>query len=52
MDDEVSFRELLAFTGAQTERWYAWVREQPATALRQAGHSQPWRHDGRMTEAV
>jgi uncharacterized damage-inducible protein DinB len=33
MDDGVSFRELLAYTGAETERWYAWLKEQPAEVL-------------------
>lgn len=34
MDEGVSFRELLAYTDAETERWYAWLREQPAEVLR------------------
>lgn len=29
MEDGVSFRELLAYTDAETERWHAWLREQP-----------------------
>ncbi|HEV3052983.1 MAG TPA: hypothetical protein VGX50_21930, partial [Longimicrobium sp.] len=33
MDDGVTFRELLAYTDAETERWYAWLREQPAEVL-------------------
>jgi uncharacterized damage-inducible protein DinB len=33
MDDGVRFRELLAYTEAETETWYQWFREQPADAL-------------------
>jgi uncharacterized damage-inducible protein DinB len=33
MEDGVTFRELLAYTDAETERWYAWLREQPAEVL-------------------
>lgn len=33
MEDGVSFRELLAYTDAETERWYGWLREQPAEVL-------------------
>jgi uncharacterized damage-inducible protein DinB len=33
MDDGVAFRELLAYTDAETERWHAWLREQPAEVL-------------------
>ena len=33
MEDGVSFRELLAYTDAETERWHAWLREQPAEVL-------------------
>jgi uncharacterized damage-inducible protein DinB len=28
-----TFRELLAYTDAETERWHAWLREQPAEVL-------------------
>lgn len=31
--DGASFRELMAYTGAETERWHAWLREQPASVL-------------------
>lgn len=31
--DGVSFREMLAYTGAETERWYAWMKEQPPEVL-------------------
>jgi uncharacterized damage-inducible protein DinB len=34
MDEGVSFHELLAYTSAETERWHAWLREQPAEVLR------------------
>lgn len=33
MEEGVTFRELLAYTGAETERWYAWLRDQPAEVL-------------------
>jgi uncharacterized damage-inducible protein DinB len=33
MDDGVTFRELLAYTDAETERWYGWLREQPPEVL-------------------
>ena len=33
MDQGVSFRELLAYTDAETERWHAWLREQPPEVL-------------------
>lgn len=33
MDDGVSFRELMAYTDAETERWHAWLKEQPAEVL-------------------
>lgn len=33
MDDGVGFRELLAYTGAETDRWYAWLKEQPPEVL-------------------
>ena len=29
----VSFRELLAYTDAETERWHAWLRDQPPEVL-------------------
>ena len=32
-EDGVSFRELLAYTDAETERWYAWMREQGPEVL-------------------
>jgi uncharacterized damage-inducible protein DinB len=32
--DGATFRELLAYTDAETERWHAWLREQPAEVLR------------------
>jgi uncharacterized damage-inducible protein DinB len=34
MDDGVRFDELLAYTEAETEKWYRWFREQPAEVLR------------------
>jgi uncharacterized damage-inducible protein DinB len=33
MEDGVTFRELLAYTDAETERWHAWFRGQPAEVL-------------------
>ncbi|HEX6371457.1 MAG TPA: DinB family protein [Longimicrobium sp.] len=33
MEEGVTFRELLAYTDAETERWYTWLREQPAEVL-------------------
>jgi uncharacterized damage-inducible protein DinB len=33
MEDGVTFRELLAYTDAETERWYAWLAGQPAEVL-------------------
>ena len=33
MDDGVSFRDLLAYTDGETERWHAWLREQPPEVL-------------------
>ncbi|MBW3570117.1 MAG: DinB family protein [Gemmatimonadetes bacterium] len=33
MEDGATFRELLAYTDAETERWHAWLRDQPAEVL-------------------
>jgi uncharacterized damage-inducible protein DinB len=33
MEDGVTFRELLAYTDGETERWHAWLREQPPEVL-------------------
>ena len=33
MEEGISFRELLAYTDAETERWHAWLRDQPPEVL-------------------